>query len=69
MTGPEFREICLRLYGSVYAAAPSIGVSLRQAYRYAKGDQPVPDTVQILLNLQASQADTEYVTITEKPQS
>ena len=44
-----YREACATLKISVYASADVLGISLRQAQRYASGESPVPDTVAKLL--------------------
>jgi len=51
MTTKEFNEALAALRLSVYAAAPILGISLRQAQRYSAGD-PVAAPVANYLTLQ-----------------
>lgn len=55
MTPKQFNDAALQLFGSVYACATPLGISLRQAQRYATGEadqvvaQPVANQLRYLL--------------------
>ena len=51
MTAAEFKTGLLKLYPSIYAGGPAIGLSLRQAQRIACGEAPVPAPVAKLIRL------------------
>ena len=51
MTAEQFAAAVHRLGISVYASAPVLSVSLRQAQRFASGEQAVPVPVAKLLRL------------------
>lgn len=51
MTTAQFNNSLEKLHLSVYAAAPILGVSLRQAQRYSSGEQAVPATVSCILGM------------------
>lgn len=51
MTTAQFNNALAGLNLSVYAAAPILGVSLRQAQRYSSGEQAVPATVSCILGM------------------
>jgi hypothetical protein len=45
MTSKQFNEALAKLQLSVYASAPILGISLRQAQRYSSGEQTVAQPV------------------------
>ena len=45
MTSASYIEALRKLGLTPYAAAPVIGVSIRQSLRYASGDTPIPEVV------------------------
>lgn len=47
----DFRRAVEALGYSVYASTDLLGISLRQAQRYAGGETPVPETVSKLLDM------------------
>lgn len=49
MTPKQFNAAVAKLGLSVYASAPALGISLRQAQRYSSGESPIPQTVAKLL--------------------
>lgn len=49
MTAKQFNQAVAKLGLSVYASAPALGISLRQAQRYSAGETAVPMTVAKLL--------------------
>lgn len=49
MTSRQYNAALAKLNLTPYAAAPVLGISLRQSHRYASGEQPVKDTVAKLL--------------------
>jgi hypothetical protein len=49
MTPAKYRQALEALGLSVYAAAPILGISLRQAQRLAAGDSPVPTPIEKLI--------------------
>ena len=51
MSPEQFNHAIGRLGLSAYAAAPVLGVSLRQSHRYASGETPVPHPLAKLLRL------------------
>jgi hypothetical protein len=51
MTAKEFNAALGRLDLSVYASAPALGISLRQAQRYSREEAPVPQPIAKLLRL------------------
>src|ERR1700743_2862604 len=51
MTTDQFNGALERLHLSVYAAAPILGVSLRQAQRYSSGEQVVPESISRILDM------------------
>jgi hypothetical protein len=51
MTARQYRKAVEELGISVYASARVLGVSLRQAQRFAAGETPVPRPVAKLLRL------------------
>jgi hypothetical protein len=55
MTAKQFNETLAKLKLSVYAAAPILGISLRQAQRYSSGEQDVAAPVASLLGLLVDQ--------------
>lgn len=53
MKGDDFKAACKAVGLSVYAAAPFLGMSLRQAQRIAAGEYAAPEAVAKLLRLMA----------------
>lgn len=53
MDAAEFRSAIAKIAPSPYAAAPVIGISVRQAQRMAADEIPVPKPVRKLLRLAA----------------
>ncbi len=51
MTPKQFTDAAIKLWGSVYAAAPALGISLRQAQRYSSGEQAVAPPVACIIGL------------------
>jgi hypothetical protein len=51
MTPKQFTDAAIKLWGSVYAAAPALGISLRQAQRYSAGEQEVAAPVACIIGL------------------
>jgi hypothetical protein len=51
MTAKQFNEALTKLRLSVYASAPILGISLRQAQRYSAGEQAVAQPVANRLTL------------------
>jgi hypothetical protein len=51
MTKAEYMKALAKLKLTPYGAAKLLGISLRQSHRYAAGDQPVKETVAILLDM------------------
>jgi hypothetical protein len=51
MTADEFNDALRYLRLSVYASAPILGISLRQAQRYAAGEQIVAAPIAALLTM------------------
>jgi hypothetical protein len=55
MTSKQFNDALAKLRLSVYASAPVLGISLRQAQRYASGEQnvaaPVANYLMVLVNM------------------
>ncbi|BEV44402.1 hypothetical protein [Afipia carboxidovorans] len=49
MTPKQFDAAVAKLGLSVYASAPALGISLRQAQRYSSGEADVPETIAKLL--------------------
>jgi hypothetical protein len=49
MTRSEYNFVLHELGLTSYSAPAALGISRRQSYRYAAGDQPVPDVVAKLL--------------------
>jgi hypothetical protein len=49
MTALQYRKACATLGISVYKSGEVVGVTKRQAYRYASGETPVPEIVAKLL--------------------
>lgn len=49
MTAKQYNTAIAKLKLTPYAAAPLLGISLRQSHRYASGEQPVKETVARLL--------------------
>jgi hypothetical protein len=49
MTSKEYRKTCDKLGISIYASARVLGISLRQAQRYAAEEAAIPETVAKLL--------------------
>ncbi|MCC6314803.1 MAG: hypothetical protein IT337_12415 [Thermomicrobiales bacterium] len=54
MTGQQLGRALDRLGISVYAAAPLLGMSRRQAYRLTAGESPVPALVAKVVRLLAA---------------
>ncbi|WP_271572558.1 hypothetical protein [Bradyrhizobium sp. CCBAU 11386] len=53
MTSKQFHDAVIKLWGSVYASADPLGISLRQAQRYDAGTEvaaPVANQLKILLD-------------------
>jgi hypothetical protein len=59
MTPKQFDAAVAKLGLSVYASAPALGISLRQAQRYSSGESPVPITVAKLLRAMILLGTTE----------
>jgi hypothetical protein len=51
MTAKQFNDALAKLKLSVYAAAPILGISLRQAQRYSSGEQAVAAPVACILGI------------------
>lgn len=51
MKGAAFKRACAAVGLSVYAAAPFLGISLRQAQRIAAGEYEAPESAAKLLRL------------------
>jgi hypothetical protein len=49
MTPLQYRAACDKLGLTIVGSGPVLGVSKRQAQRYAHGEQPIPETVAKLL--------------------
>lgn len=49
MTRTQFNAALSKLGLSVYASAPVLGISLRQAQRYSSGEATIPETIAKLL--------------------
>jgi hypothetical protein len=58
MTAKQFNEALAKLRLSVYASAPILGISLRQAQRYSSGEhqvaQPVANHLTLLVQMVAN---------------
>jgi hypothetical protein len=51
MTANQYTATLAKLNLTPYSAASLLGISIRQSHRYASGEQPVKETVAILLRL------------------
>lgn len=49
MTKAAYRKALEELNLTPYSAAAVLGISLRQSHRYASGEQPIKETVALLL--------------------
>lgn len=59
MTPKQFDAAVAKLGLSVYASAPALGISLRQAQRYSSGESPIPIVVAKLLRAMILLGTTE----------
>lgn len=57
MTSKQFNDALVKLRLSVYASAPVLGISLRQAQRYSAGEQDVSAPVANYLTLLVQMVD------------
>ena len=60
MTKKQFNDAVARLGLSVYASAPVLGISLRQAQRYSSGESEVPATIAKLLRAMILLGRTDF---------